>query len=477
MLQNTYYHLLYPDSPYYSALWHIASPSSKFVATYHSLKEKKMKIYNHGITSATLLLLLSCVPSAYSSGLQITQQSGPALLRSMGGAGLSGDDLGDLFYNPASLWLYEDAAIQVGVTTISTDIDVVNTGSLQSIQGRMLPVQGANGRLDDSNVVPRGYAVLKNKDNNNYQYAVHVTPTFGQETHYADNWFGRYHAVDSTLKVLDYGLIVGRKTSGNSYISVSPIIQQLDTRLTRALQFSPSLPDGSVILDGDSTELGYALGWSTSRQLDGETGNAARFGISFRSKTSHKINGTTTINTPLGPDVRNATADLILPETVYLNYWTPVGSSRKSSIGLTARWTNWSRNQAIIINSENLPPDVTPHNWKDSWMLGIGGTVNLSNNWNLLLGTGLDKTPVQDSTGRTARNPGADTTWFSIGAQYLHNHVHRWSFGIVYWDFDDGDIQTTAGLGFPPFGADVLNGTAKYGATTGVVLEDQRTFK
>jgi hypothetical protein len=33
MLQNTYYHLLYPDSPYYSALWHIASPSSKFVAT------------------------------------------------------------------------------------------------------------------------------------------------------------------------------------------------------------------------------------------------------------------------------------------------------------------------------------------------------------------------------------------------------------------------------------------------------------
>ena len=429
--------------------------------------------------NALLFAIISAVllPSVnYASGFQITQQSGPSLLRSIGGAGLSGDDLGDLFYNPASLWLYEEGSIQLGLTSISTDVQLSDTGSFQSVQGNSLPVQGTSGRLNDTAIVPRIYATFKKDNSSNYQYAIYVTPTFGQETNYESNWFGRYHALESDLEVSDYGLIVGRKAGDRSYFSISPILQRLDTRLTRALQFSPQLPDGSVILNGSSNELGYAIGWSTSSQIaDGDT--ASRFGVSFRSKTSHKIEGTTTINTPLGPQNVDSTADLVLPETVFINYLQPVGSNKQHSIGITARWTNWSRNDEIVIESAGLPNDVTPQNWNDSWMIGVGGTIKLSNQWNLLLGVGFDESPIQDPSGRSARNPDSDTTWFSLGAQYLHNKKHRWSFGIVLWDFDDANVQSQAGLGFPAFGGDILNGSAQYGTNTGIVLEYQRLFK
>lgn len=65
--------------------------------------------------------LLAAAPLAQAAGFQLSEQSVVGLGRAHAGAGVVGDDLSAVFYNPAGMTLIEGTQIQGGFTYAEID--------------------------------------------------------------------------------------------------------------------------------------------------------------------------------------------------------------------------------------------------------------------------------------------------------------------------------------------------------------------
>ena len=76
--------------------------------------------------SAAALVLTGAalaVSTAYAAGFQLTEQSSLGLGRAYAGAGIVGDDLSAVHYNPAGMTLLEGTRVQAGFTWIALNAD------------------------------------------------------------------------------------------------------------------------------------------------------------------------------------------------------------------------------------------------------------------------------------------------------------------------------------------------------------------
>jgi len=75
------------------------------------------KILFNGIIAAGLVVAST---QALSAGFQISESSVSGLGRAFAGAGVAGDDVSDMFYNPAGMFLAEGRQFQAGVSIIDS---------------------------------------------------------------------------------------------------------------------------------------------------------------------------------------------------------------------------------------------------------------------------------------------------------------------------------------------------------------------
>ena len=73
--------------------------------------------------------VLTVTGQAWSSGLQITEQSVTGLGRAFAGGSLANDDVSAVYYNPADMMLSKGMQAQAGVTFIGISTEASNAGS------------------------------------------------------------------------------------------------------------------------------------------------------------------------------------------------------------------------------------------------------------------------------------------------------------------------------------------------------------
>lgn len=385
--------------------------------------------------------LILASSQAFSAGFQISEATVSGLGRAFAGAGVAGDDVSDMFYNPAGMFLAEGRQFQIGLSVLNNEFKFKGTGT---------PFGGPGDDGGTTEAVPNLYYVFP--ENGKFKYGVSVTAPFGLTTEYNNDWAGRYQALKTSLTTIDINPALAYQVNDMVSIGGGVIIEYADAELSQARLLGAGMPDGKSKVDGDNWELGYNLGIMFAPS------DATRFGLGYRSKIKQTLDGNLKVTAPNGATLvsSGAEATVTLPETVYLSAFHSL--NEKVDLMASARYTNWSRFEELRIKFDNgLPDSVTPENWDDTWTLSIGGAYHLNNQWTLRAGYAHDESPVSEEY-RTARIPDSDREWLTLGASFAANQNMTIDFGYAHVFADDAPINETTVLAGPPTSPTVVSG-------------------
>lgn len=388
------------------------------------------------IAAAAAAALVS-TSSVYAAGFMLSEQSVAGLGRAYAGAGIVGDDLSAVWYNPAGMVLLPGTQVQAGGVYVDLD----------------LSYKGDDGETENGSKygVPIPNFFFTRQMNDSMWFGLGLTVPYGLATEYSRTWKNINRGMNAEIKVFDLNPNIAWKISDKLSIGAGISLQYADAQYETGVM---SVAYGR--LDVDSFAWGANIGvmWSPTDTL--------RFGLSYRSQVNHHADGDLRVGlTQLaGGDPTNrsyiaefgdASASLSAPQTVLLTgTWEATPQLRLSAL---IRWADWSSFDTLSVNADlssismNLPDDFPVGNlpnlagmlpigvenkWQDTWLFTIGADYVINNAWTVRAGVGYETSPIDDDSYRTALIPDSDRLWLSIGATWHVTENLQGDFGFTW---------------------------------------------
>lgn len=450
-------------------------------------------IINNVVRAAVLSSLVGGLYSTQVSaaGFALIENSASGMGNAFAGGSAIADDASTVWFNPAGMMRLNGEQMVVAGHFIATKADFNDAGSNTGSNAGNIPLS-LTGSEDDggtSAFVPNFYYVTAlSKDS---RFGIGVTVPFGLSTEYSDTWLGRYHATKSEVQTINinpsFGFKYNEKLSVGLGLSFQYIEATLENKIDSAITCggivqavnaqqpgagaavdctgvgNPGDPanDSSQSLTGDDTNWGWNIGFLYD--LDG----MSRVGVAYRSSIDSNLTGDVDFtlgtglqtavdgfnNAPFAGTSAQALAGLFsdtsvqagieLPAQLSISYVNDVNSELTLMADIT--WTEWSNFDALVIQFDNLvqSTSVQPENWEDSFRYAIGANYRLNDQMLLRFGLALDETPVPSAEDRTARIPGDERTWFSLGLGYEIDAETSIDIGYSHLTVDDAEINNT----------------------------------
>ena len=375
--------------------------------------------------------------AAWGAGFQIIPTVN-AVGRYMAGNGIAGDEIGDLYFNPASSSLQSKSTCEAGFIFLTIENEFHDKGSRVTAQTPVGPLtrqaSGIEDTSSDDGYLVTNFCSFRTRDPR-LRVGFGLMPTFGLRSRYDSRWIGRYHAVDSELVTVNVNPSASYQLTDSLALGAGLSVEYADAKLSQAVFTGFGNPDGMARVDGEDFGFGYNLGiiWQASRAL--------RLGASFRSKIDHTLDGKRKLSRlgPLNGKI-DAEAKTTLPETVFISaIYTLPGWSERWRLAATGRWTNWSRFDEIRVQFPNGERDsVAPQGWQDSWSLGLALDWRIDDRWQATLGGGVDESPIPNARLRGPRMPDTDRQFIGAGIVYRPPSA-GWSAEFSYHRLFAGD--------------------------------------
>lgn len=365
-------------------------------------------------TSKIIALALTGVcasTSANAAGWQLNDFSVAGLGRAYAGGGVVGDDYSALAYNPAGMTL-GGTGVQAGISVIQLHADV--TGEYPA----------GSGKRDSTNVnvtteVPNFFAQYKVNDRVAVGFGVYVP--FGLAIEYPKDWIGTDHGIDSELAVIDYSTAVAVKATDKLSLGLGIFARNANVDLTSSTTLAPGVKYENEF---DLDDWGWGLHVGAMYEFTKNT----RLGVSYRSRSQHKIKGDFDAMKGRGIPTVGATLPMDAPEQVQLSGYHKLNDKIGLSAG--AKWTRWTRFDALTIHTSNPLVQVeVAQRWKNAWNFSLGMDYYHSENWTFRTGIGFDESPVPNSYERTTAIADNDRWEIALGASYKQN---AWTFDMGY---------------------------------------------
>lgn len=389
-----------------------------------------------GGLALTTALMTGVAAPAFAGSFYLQEQSVRGAGRAFSGEAAD-RGVGSMWWNPASI-ARSGREVSVGLHAIRINSEVKNAGSYLTYPGGVdAPVRNPrNTEVDpiESGLVPNFAFATPIGDR--FAVGVSVAAPYNFTTKYEQGSFARYDALTSELRSGDASLTVAYQVNDWLDVGAGLNAQFVKAKLTSAMpNLSPLLPDGSNSLEGD----GWDFGWNVGAQVHKGPWD---FGLSYRSKIEHELEGDVTVAGLLGP---LAGANVSTGGKASFNTpWFASASVRyavndKLTLNAQVNRIGWSEFDAITVEYTG-GGDVIHQNYKDVTTGSIGLDYALSDKTTLRAGVGYDPTPTRDSL-RTARIPDADRWLFSVGGSTEVTEGVTFDAGLTYIAFSDSTIH------------------------------------
>ena len=428
-------------------------------------------------TAALVLTGVSvAVSTAFAAGFQLTEQSSLGAGRAYAGAGIVGDDLSAVHYNPAGMTLLEGTRFQAGGVWIGINADYDgNDGTSE------------NGRLK-CQMIPAGYVTHQVNDKVWLGFA--MTVPYGMGTEYDRNWEGNQRGTSAKIYTFDMNPNIAYKVSDFISIGGGISVQYAKAKLGMGMGEIPNMGGiGHAKLEADSWDWGYNLGIMISPT------DKLRFGLAYRSAIKHDADGHTDLsnsqllNSLVGLDsvTVGSEASLKTPDTIMLTgTWEATEKLRLSGL---IRWANWSNFdklkinngvsngmlslinnaassaiQEMLINKQidlsqamalqgylagaqgQLKQTVIENDWQDTWLFSIGADYKINSDFTVRGGIAYETSPIDDESTRMAVIPDTDRVWLSLGASWYATKDLQFDVGATYlMGIGDKDLYDRVG--------------------------------
>lgn len=398
---------------------------------------------------SVMLLALSIVAGmsvfhTWASGFQLREQSPSAQGNAFAGVSAGGSDISSMFFNPATMTLFSGKQISAGFSLVQPFSESKN-GVATRFLSSFGSIAGPAYHPDAAKNVPLPSAYALWSISNDLKLGLSLNVPFGMGTEYQSDYIGRYHALKSSLNVVDAAANMAYRV--NSYLSVgaSVVGRRSSAELTNAVDFAtiilassqipssakagitPGSLDGQANLEGNKTDFGYKLGFTVQPTKN------IRLGLARHSAMNTTLDGDITytgVPAILSTAFKNGggTAELRLPGMT--SFGLHVDLTPKVSAQMEVARTGWSTFKELRVQFDTGQADsVTEENWKDTWFWSAGLTWKPAGAWTLRTGLAKDQSAVT-AEYRTPRIPDADRTWISAGASYAFSK--SWSVDFAY---------------------------------------------
>ncbi|GAA4858065.1 OmpP1/FadL family transporter [Luteimonas vadosa] len=412
----------------------------------------------------TRLILLSAlalgIPAAlvqgpvHAAGFQLKENSVKAMGRAFAGTAAARGDASVVANNPAAMGGFGQRTVQVDLTAV--DVSAQFSGGGTTAFGTPL-AGGDGGNAGDIAAIPAFSAIFPIGDSG-LTIGAMVSAPFGLKTEYDRNWVGRYHAVESDLKVVDLTLSASYDITDRFSVGLGFIYEHAEATLSNAIDFGASLAaggvpgfapqsaDGFAEVTGDDNGTGWIAGvhWRPTDRL--------AIGYSHRSEIDHDLAGTADFTVPGNVATvlaatgqaaaftdQGAVAPLTNPSIDTLS----VSYAFSDRFTLMADWsrTGWSTLEDVTIyRSNGAVLSNEEFNWADTSFFSVGAEFKVSDALTLRAGLARDETPTNDAN-RSPRLPDQDRDWISVGLTWTASDALEVSGGYTHIRLDDPTIN------------------------------------
>ncbi len=440
-----------------------------------------MKYKNYKVLSSAALSLITALGAnqAYAAGFALIENSASGQGNAFAGAAAAASDASTIWFNPAGMMRLQEDQVVVAGHFIKPDSSFTNGNSTGAALLMSPPLSGPDDDGGFNALVANFYIVHTLDENAKVGFA--MTTPFGLATKYEDNWVGRYHAVESDLRTINFNPSVAFTINDKLSMGAGINLMLADVTFTSAVDFgalclaffdsatcagmgaTPQGADGFADLKADNFN---ELAWGINFGLMYQYSPATRVGLAYRSRVTLDVDGDADFTVPgaggfvlangLFVDT-GVSASVTLPDSLSLSL---ASEQDKYTWLADITWTGWSVfNELRIVYGNPFQPDsVTTEDWKNSLRLSVGADYQYSDALTLRAGIAYDETPVPSAERRTARIPGNSRRWVSLGFGYVIDKDISFDVGYSHLFVSDTQINNTFESSIPTLAA-TLNGT------------------
>ena len=421
--------------------------------------------------------------TTHAGGFALIEHGASGMGNAYAGAAAVSRDGSTVWFNPAGMSELEGTEAAVGLHLLSTNTDWTDEGSSLGFALGGGEVSGSDTEdVDAVSALPNIYFVTPITEK--LSYGVSFGVPFGSSTDYDEDWKGRYTSTNSGIQVLDFNPALSYKVSEKVSVGFGVSVQQLTADLGTAVDsgavclsfantpntdfgeadcFNAGLVPGNqpndsqVEIDGDSVAFGFNIG-ALFLPVDG-----VKIGLAYRHGVDHELDGDADfdVNPALRALLDNntneqtaaltqsflrdvpATAEVELPATFSISGAWQVNNKVQFLSDLT--WTGWSSFDELRVEFETDNPaqtdSVSIQDWNDVWRFSTGINYQRSGKLILRAGYAFDEEAIPSAQRRTARIPGNDRHWLSLGFGYQVTSDISFDLGYAHLFLDDTPID------------------------------------
>ena len=385
---------------------------------------------NHNIKAAVLASLFAA-SGAHAAGFALIEQSASGMGNAFAGGAAAAEDASTVYFNPAGMTYIDGTQVVGALHLIKPSAEFNNNGSIPARP----PVGGNGGDAGDLAFVPNMYLVTDIIPS--VKLGLGINAPFGLKTEYDSTWIGRFQAIKSEVKAININPAVAFKVNDQLSLGFGVSAMWMQAELTRAVNFGLG-GVGAVKVKGDDWGFGYNLG--AIYQVTADT----RIGMAYRSKVDQHLEGDATFTRPPAVPAAAApnggiTAGVSLPENISASVFSKLDD--KWDLMGDVTWTHWSRFKELrILRTSGALLALTPENWHNTMRYSIGANYHYSDALKLRAGLAYDEEAIDDQF-RTARIPGNDRKWLSLGASYQLTPAGKVDVGYSHLFISDASIN------------------------------------
>lgn len=425
-------------------------------------------------------LLCAFVSSqSLAAGFALIENNASGQGNAYAGAAAIAEDASTVWFNPAGMMHLQQTQIVAAGHLIIPNSEFSNTGSTGAAALGSPPLSGGNDDGGFNALVANFYYVTDL--NADMKFGFGVSTPFGLAIKYDDTWVGRYHAVESDLKTINFNPSIAYRVNKDLSLGAGINLMLVDVTLTSAVDFGslclaffasstcvsqgavPQMTDGFADLTGDNfSDLSWGINFGLMYQLSEDT----RIGVAYRSQVVVHVDGDADFTVPAAGSFASSSglfvdtglrASIKLPDSLSVSV-----ASEMDELTLLAdvTWTGWSNFEELRVVYDNpaQPDSVTTENWNNSLRFSVGADYRYSDDITLRGGLAYDETPVPSASLRTPRLPGNSRKWLSLGGTYVINKVFTVDVAYSHLFVSDVAINNTFESSVPTLAA-TLNGT------------------
>lgn len=395
------------------------------------------------------LVALTTPLISQAAGFALIEQNASGMGNAYAGGSAIAEDASTIFFNPAGM-TYIDGTQAVGALhLINPNADFNNKGSVAGDLPGPAPARPLGGEGPNAGnlaFVPNMYFMTD--INSNVKVGVGISAPFGLKTEYDNKWIGRFQADESEVKTININPSIAFKVNDQLSLGFGVSAMRAEATLSRTLNVG--LAERSVEIKGNDWGFGYNLGAIYQATAD------TRIGVAYRSKVKQSVEGKSKSNftafnaNPLRTLNVDITSEVTLPENFSVSAFSKLTDTWDLMGDVT--WTRWSQFEELRIKRDNGTGStlaVTAQNWENTMRYSVGVNYHYSDAVKLRAGLAYDEEAIKDEF-RTARIPGNDRKWVSLGASYVMSPTSKFDIGYAHLFISDASIddnQITSGNG------------------------------